>query len=122
MYHYRVKKYIGAYAAAMGGVDIVVFAGGIGENGPETREEICTGLEFLGIELDRKKNKGLRSKEALFPNLAHRVKVMVVPTNEELVIAEDTMRIITEMKKNIPQIMTLKTLEKHWLIWRAKKD
>jgi acetate kinase len=100
MYHYRVKKYIGSYAAAMGGVDIIVFAGGIGENGPETREAICSNLEFIGVELDPAKNKDLRSKEALISKDGTRVKVIVVPTNEELVIAEDTMRIISEMKKN----------------------
>jgi acetate kinase len=99
MYHYRVKKYIGSYAAAMGGVDIVVFAGGIGENGPETREEICKDMEFLGIELDLEKNKGLRSKEAVISRKGTRVTVMVVPTNEELVIAEDTVRIIDQLKK-----------------------
>lgn len=99
MYHYRAKKYIGSYAAAMGGVDIVVFAGGIGENGPETREEICRDLEFLGIEIDPAKNNGLRSKEAVISRDNAPVKVMVVPTNEELVIAEDTMRIVDEAKK-----------------------
>jgi acetate kinase len=99
MYHYRVKKYIGSFAAVMGGVDLLVFAGGIGENGPETREEVCNGLEFLGIELDLNKNNGLRSKEAVISKDGSRVKVMVVPTNEELVIAEDTVRIIAEMKK-----------------------
>jgi acetate kinase len=99
MYHYRVKKYLGAYAAAMGGVDIVVFAGGIGENGPESRAAICSDLEFLDIELDPKKNNGLRSKEAVISKDGTRVTVMVVPTNEELVIAEDTVRIILELKK-----------------------
>jgi acetate kinase len=100
MYHYRVKKYLGSYIAAMGGVDIVVFAGGIGENGPESREEICHNMEFLGIELDLEKNKGLRSKEAVISRAGTKVTVMVVPTNEELVIAEDTVRIISELKKN----------------------
>jgi acetate kinase len=99
MYHYRIKKYIGAYAAALEGLDILVFAGGIGENGPETREAVCKGLEFIGIELDKKKNMGLRSKEMVISSAKSKVKVMVVPTNEELVIAEDTMRIISEMKK-----------------------
>lgn len=99
MYHYRVKKYLGAYAAAMGGVDVVVFAGGIGENGPESRDAICSDLEFLGIELDPKKNNGLRSKEAVISKDGAKVTVMVVPTNEELVIAEDTVRIILELKK-----------------------
>lgn len=99
MYHYRVKKYIGAFAAAMGGVDIVVLAGGIGENGPETREAVCEGMEFLGMELDLSKNNGLRSKEAVISKDSSRVKIMVVPTNEELVIAEDTVKIIGELKK-----------------------
>jgi acetate kinase len=98
MYHYRVKKYIGSYAAAMGGVDIVVFAGGIGENGPETREEVCKDLEFLGIEMDLEKNNSIRSKEAVISRKGSRVTVMVVPTNEELVIAEDTVRIIDQLK------------------------
>lgn len=100
MYHYRVRKYIGAYAAAMGGLDIVIFAGGIGENGPETRDEICKNLGFLGIELDPKKNMGLRSKEAIISRDGTSVTVMVVPTNEELVIAEDTARIISGLKKD----------------------
>jgi acetate kinase len=82
----------------MGGVDIVVFAGGIGENGPESREEVCEGLEFLGIDLNKEKNSGLRSKEAVISKEGTKVKVMVVPTNEELVIAIDTMRIVSEMK------------------------
>lgn len=98
MYHYRVRKYIGAYAAAMGGVDIIVFAGGVGENGPETREEVCTDLEFLGIEIDPVKNHGLRCKEAIISKDNAKVKVMVVPTNEELVIAEDTVKIIEGMQ------------------------
>ena len=98
MYHYRIKKYIGAYAAALEGLDILIFAGGIGENGPETREAVCKGLEVFGIEIDQKKNHGLRSKEAVISTENSKVKVMVVPTNEELVIAEDTAKIITDMK------------------------
>jgi len=100
MYAYRVKKYIGAYSAVLGGVDIIVFAGGIGENAPEIRESICSGLEYLGVEIDKEKNKGLKSKEAVISSPSSRVKIMVVPTNEELVIAEDTMHIINEMKKS----------------------
>jgi acetate kinase len=98
MYHYRVKKYIGSYAAAMGGVDIIVFAGGIGENSPESREEICRDMEFLGVAVDPEKNSGLRSKEAIISHDHAKVKVMVVPTNEELVIAEDTTRIVKDLK------------------------
>jgi acetate kinase len=102
MYHYRIKKYLGAYAAAMGGVDMVVFAGGIGENAPESREAICSDLQFLGIEIDPAKNNGLRSKEAVISPDQAKVKVMVVPTNEELVIADDTAKIVSSMKvKNL---------------------
>ena len=90
MFHYRVRKYIGAYAAALGGVDIVVFAGGIGENGDDTREAICSDFEYLGLEFDAAKNKGLRSKEAIISTDSSKVTVMVVPTDEELAIAIDT--------------------------------
>ncbi len=89
MFHYRVRKYIGAYAAVMGGVDAVVFTGGIGENGDETREEICRNFEFLGLELDPAKNSGLRSKAAVISSNKSSVKVVVMPTNEELAIALD---------------------------------
>jgi acetate kinase len=94
MFHYRVKKYIGAYAAAMGGVDMIVFAGGIGENGDMTREAICSGFEYLGLEFDPVKNKGLRAKEAVISKDPSKVKVMVVPTNEELAIARDTYMLV----------------------------
>ncbi len=94
MYHYRVRKYIGAYAAAMGGVDILVFTGGIGERGPETREEICKNFEFLGLEFDPEKNKGKRGEEVIISKEDSKVKVLVVPTNEELVIAQDTYEIV----------------------------
>jgi acetate kinase len=99
MYHYRIKKYIGAYAAALGGVDVLVLTGGIGENAPDSRKEILSGLEFMGFELDQEKNKGLRGKEAIISKDSSRTKVMVIPTNEELVIAEDTARIVQELKK-----------------------
>ncbi|MFA6924175.1 MAG: acetate kinase [Bacteroidales bacterium] len=94
MYCYRIKKYIGSYAAAMGGVDIIIFSGGVGENGPETREEICEGLEFMGVEFDKDVNKGLRSKLIDISKPSSKVKVLIVPTNEELVIAQDTLEII----------------------------
>lgn len=97
MYTYRVKKYIGSYAAAMGGVDVVIFTGGVGENGDDTRASICQGLEFIGVEVDPAKNKKLRSKEAVISKDGAKVKVMVVPTNEELVIAQDTMQIVEEL-------------------------
>ena len=98
MYHYRIKKYIGAFTAALGGVDVIVFSGGIGENGPETREEVCKDMEFMGLKFDFEKNKGLRGKEALISKPDSKVKVIVVPTNEELIIATDTQEIINEMK------------------------
>ncbi len=96
IYHYRIKKYIGAYAAAMDGVDVVIFTGGVGENGWETREEVSKGLEFMGIEFDKANNTKLRGKEALISKPESKVTVMVVPTNEELVIAEDTFEIVTK--------------------------
>lgn len=98
MYHYRIKKYIGAYAAAMGGLDILVFTGGVGENSDDTRREVCSDMEFLGINIDPKLNDGLRGKEQIISCSGSRVKVIVVPTNEELEIAKDTMEIVTQMK------------------------
>jgi acetate kinase len=95
IYHYRIKKYLGSYAAAMGGVDVVIFTGGVGENGWETRQEVAGGLEFMGIEFDVEKNTKLRGKEAIISKPGSKVTVMVVPTNEELVIAQDTFEIVT---------------------------
>lgn len=89
---YGIKKYIGAYAAAMGGVDVIVFTAGIGENSIETRAEACEGLEFLGVKIDPEKNK-VQGKEAIISNDNLKVKVMVIPTNEELMIAKDTAEI-----------------------------
>jgi acetate kinase len=94
MYEYRVKKYIGAYAAAMGGVDILIFTGGIGENGSESRENICKDFEFLGIEFDKQINDGVRGRELIISKKESRVTVMIVPTNEEFVIASDTRDIV----------------------------
>lgn len=94
MYFYRVKKYIGSYAAAMGGVDIIVFTGGVGENGPETREAICSEMEFMGVKFNKEVNKGLRGKLTDISMPDSKVKVLVVPTNEELVIARDALEII----------------------------
>jgi acetate kinase len=100
MYDYRVRKYIGSYAAAMGGVDLLVFTGGIGENGWETRENICKDFEFLGLEFDRKKNEGARGKELVISTDKSRVTVMIVPTNEEFVIASDTREIVESRQKS----------------------
>jgi len=103
MYEYRVKKYIGAYAAAMGGVDILIFTGGIGENGSETRENVCKDLEFLGLEFDKLVNEGARGKELVISKKNSRVTVMIVPTNEEFVIASDTCQIVERRKVLNPQ-------------------
>jgi len=92
---YRVKKYIGAYAAAMGGLDCVVFTAGIGENTIRVRERICRGLEFLGIEFDKKLNKNFeRGKIFEISAAKSKVKVLIVPTNEELVIARETKKLL----------------------------
>ncbi len=98
MYDYRVKKYIGAYAAAMGGVDLLIFTGGIGENSSETRENICKDMEFLGLEFDRHINEGVRSKELVISKKSSKVTVMIVPTNEEFVIASETRNIVEHHK------------------------
>ncbi len=91
---YRIKKYVGSYAAAMGGLDALVFTGGIGENSAEVREEVSADLEFLGIELDELKNK---NKEEIISRENSKVPVLRIPTNEELVIAMDTNRIVEEI-------------------------
>jgi acetate kinase len=98
MYNYRVKKYIGSYAAAMGGLDILVFTGGIGENSAATRQGSCSDLQFIGIELDEEKNAATRGCENEISAAGSKVKVMVVPTNEELMIALDTEKIVGNMK------------------------
>ncbi|MCK9270398.1 MAG: acetate kinase [Bacteroidales bacterium] len=95
MYAYRVKKYIGAYAAAMGGLDVVVFTGGIGENDALTRANAIEGLEFLGIDFDFDLNKSVRAKEVSLTKENSKVKVVIIPTNEELMIAKDTYEIVT---------------------------
>jgi acetate kinase len=99
MYSYRVKKYIGAYAAAMGGIDILVFTGGIGENDYDVRQRSTSGLEFMGLEVNLEKNRSFRSEGEISMETS-RVKVMVIPTNEELMIALDTETIIKGMKGN----------------------
>lgn len=92
MFAYRAKKYIGAYTAAMGGVDLIVFTGGIGENDTETRKRILNGLQFLGITLNEE-NLDIRGKEAMLTFPESNVKVMVVPTDEEMMIAIDTYKL-----------------------------
>jgi acetate kinase len=93
MLAYCIRKQIGAYAAAMGGIDAVVFTAGIGENDCELRASVCKGLEFMGISVDPSKNDKLRGKEKIISHDGTKVAVMVVPTNEELVIARDTKRL-----------------------------
>ena len=93
MYDYRIKKYIGAYAAAMGGVDIILFTGGVGENQATCRSGACEGLEYMGIKIDEQRNN-VRSKEAIISTEDSKVTVCVIPTDEELLIASDTMEIV----------------------------
>lgn len=94
MYAYRVRKYIGAYAAAMGGVDLLIFTGGIGENDFETRRRAIEGLDFIGIDFDPERNN-VKGKEAIITRPGSKVTAMVMPTNEELVIAMDTYNLVT---------------------------
>lgn len=94
MYNYRIKKYIGAYAAAMGGVDIIVFTAGVGENQTGMRAGACEGLEWMGVKLDQEKNEKVRGEEAVISAPDSRVKVVVIPTDEELMIATDTMNLL----------------------------
>ena len=93
-----IKKYIGAYAAIMGGVDAIIFTAGIGENGPDLRERVINGLEFLGVKLDKELNncKGI---ERIISTKDSKVLVAVVPTNEEIAIAKDTVELVSAMKK-----------------------
>lgn len=95
MYFYRIKKYIGAYAAALGGVDIILFTGGVGENQANCRSEVCEGLEFMGVKIDLEKNK-VRGEEAIISADGSKVTVAVIPTDEELMIASDTLAILNK--------------------------
>lgn len=95
MYFYRIKKYIGAYAAALGGVDIIVFTGGVGENQASARWGACEGLEYMGVKLDAEKNK-VRGEEKVISTDDSKVKVVVIPTDEELMIASDTVAILNK--------------------------
>ena len=98
IYDYKVKKYIGSYIAAMGGLDILIMTGGIGENADTTREGVLSDLDFLGISLDHEKNKGFRS-EGVISTPESKVKIIVVPTDEELMIALDTEQIVVDRNK-----------------------
>ena len=96
---YDIKKYIGAYAAVLNGVDMIVFTGGIGENSDRVRELVCTGLDYLGVDFDFEKNNGTRGVDVVLSKRRSKVKVMAVTTNEELVIATDTMDIVNELRE-----------------------
>ena len=96
---YDIKKYIGAYAAVLNGVDMIVFTGGIGENSQRVRELVCTGLDYLGVDFDFEKNNAVRGEDAVLTKRRSKVKVMAVTTNEELVIATDTMEIVKELQE-----------------------
>lgn len=96
MFHYKVRSTIGAYAAVMGGVDVIVFTAGIGENGIGNRDAICNGLEYLGTRLDRERNN-VRGKETEISVEGSKVKIFIVPTNEEIMIARDTKRITSSL-------------------------
>ncbi len=94
MYYGRIKRFIGQYAAAMGGLDLIVFTGGVGENSYELREQACSGLEFMGVDFDKEKNFGVRAKDMVLSRPESKVKVAVYQTNEELVIASDTYNLL----------------------------
>lgn len=94
MYNYRIKKYVGAYAAAMGGCDIIVFTAGVGENQFEMREAVCKDMEYMGVKLDKELNRSIRSTEAVISTPDSKVTVVVIPTDEELMIATDTMNLL----------------------------
>ena len=94
LYYGRIKKFIGEYAAEMGGVDMIIFTGGVGENSCEMRETVCTGLEFMGVKFDPAANKGARGVNKILSAPDSKVKVATIATNEELVIATDTYNLV----------------------------
>ena len=98
MYSYRIKKYIGAYASAMGGVDMIVWTAGVGENQTGLRLDACQGLEFLGVKMDAEKNN-CRGVERILSADDSKVKVLLIPTDEEIVIARDTQELVSEARK-----------------------
>ena len=94
MYNYKIKKYVGAFAAAMGGVDIIVFTAGVGENQASMRAAVCRDMEFMGVKVDEALNATIRGKEAIISTPDSKVKVVVIPTDEELMIASDTAALV----------------------------
>jgi len=99
VYNYRIKKYIGAYAAALGGCDILVFTGGVGENQWRTRRVVCEDMEYMGMKIDVEKNDGMRGKEMVISTPDSKVTIIVVPTDEEYTIASDTLEILEQKAK-----------------------
>ncbi|RLF95997.1 acetate kinase, partial [Thermococci archaeon] len=99
MFAYRIKKYIGAYTAVLGSLDVLVFTAGIGENSPEIRSMICNNMKVLGIELDEEKNRGAKGVESIISNEKSKVKVLVIPTDEEKMIVSDVVKIVREVGK-----------------------
>ena len=97
MYEYRIKKYIGSYIAALGGADAIVFTGGVGENQTGTREYVCEGLGFMGVKIDNELNARSRGKEVLLSTPESSVKICVIPTDEEFMIASDTLEILEKL-------------------------
>lgn len=97
MYAYKIKKFIGAYIAAMNGLDLLIFTAGVGENDFNARKMICTGMEYMGIEIDAEVNHGVKGKDLVISKPSSKVKVMVVTTDEELVIASDTQTIVAKL-------------------------
>lgn len=94
MYNYRIKKYVGSYLAALNGADAIVFTGGVGENQAVTREYVCSNMDYAGIEIDKELNNSVRAKEVVLSTDKSKVKIMIVPTDEELMIARDTQSLI----------------------------
>jgi len=103
MYDYRIKKYIGAYAAALGGVDIVVFTGGVGENQWATRQQVCENMEYMGLLIDDAKNDGVRGIETVISHNNSKVTVAVIPTDEEFLIAQDTINLLQKSESYFVQ-------------------
>lgn len=96
MYDYRIKKYVGAFTAAMGGLDLLIFTGGVGENQTTTREYVCEDMQYMGIEIDKELNAKIHGDEALLSSKESKVKVVVIPTDEELMIALDTVALTSK--------------------------
>ena len=94
MYDHRIKKYVGAYLALLNGADAIIFTGGVGENQASTREYVCSDMDYAGIEIDKELNNSVRAKEVVLSTDRSKVKVLIVPTDEELLIARDTLALV----------------------------